>query len=124
MKSIVTVVGPREAGPGERELMLSRARAALEQLGAEDITRVDVPSRGSGDEVSDGGIRGPVQTAIPALQSGSLFGGMTGLLVVDASRWSSPKPKPLHRLWLLQTRPRWPRSSWWPVRFPPRSARR
>lgn len=64
--------------------MLSRAREALEQLGAEDVTRIDVPSKGSGDDVSDSGIRGSVQTAIPALQSGSLFGDMTGLLVVDA----------------------------------------
>lgn len=84
MKSIVTVAGPREAGPGERELMLSRAKAALEQLGVETVTRVDVPSRGSGDDVSDSGIRSSVQTAIPALQSGSLFGGIVGLLVVDA----------------------------------------
>jgi DNA polymerase III delta subunit len=75
--------------------MLSRARAALEQLGAEDVTRVDVPSRGSGDEVSDGGIRGPVQTAIPALQSGSLFGGMTGLLVVDAQSLVKPEAEAL-----------------------------
>lgn len=84
MKSIVTIAGPRDAGPGERELMLSRAKAALEQLGAGDVTRVDVPARGSGDDVSDSGIRGPVQVAIPALQSGSLFGGTVGLLVVDA----------------------------------------
>ena len=83
MKSIVVVAGPRDAGPGERQLMLSRARAALEQLGADDITRIDVPSKGAGDDASDGGIRGAVQLAIPALQSGSLFGGMTGLLVVD-----------------------------------------
>lgn len=84
MKSIVTVAGPREAGPGERELMLNRARAALEQLGVDEVTRIDVPSKGSGDDTSDGGIRVPVQAAIPALQSGSLFGGMSGLLVVDA----------------------------------------
>jgi DNA polymerase III delta subunit len=84
VKSIVTVSGPRDAGPGERELMLSRARAVLEQLGADDVTRVDVPGRGSGDATSDSGIRGPVQAAIPALQSGSLFGGTVGLLVVDA----------------------------------------
>ncbi|NIS36779.1 MAG: hypothetical protein GWN73_40255, partial [Actinobacteria bacterium] len=48
------------------------------------MTRIDVPSKGSGDDTSDGGIRVPVQAAIPALQSGSLFGGMSGLLVVDA----------------------------------------
>lgn len=85
MKSIVTVMGPRDSGPGERELMLSRAKAALDQLGADDVTRVDVPGRGSGDDTSDSGIRGPVQAAIPALQSGSLFGGTVGLLVVDAN---------------------------------------
>ena len=95
MKSIVTIAGPRDAGPGERELMLSRARAALEQLGVDDVTRIDVPGRGSGDDVSESGLRGPVQTAIPALQSGSLFGGMTGLLVVDAHALAKPEAEAL-----------------------------
>ncbi|MCP3975552.1 MAG: hypothetical protein GY720_13790 [bacterium] len=84
MKSFVLVSGPRDAGPGEREVMLHRATAALDQLEVDDVTRIDVPGRGSGDEQSDAGLRLPVQSLIPALQSGSLFGDRVGVLVVDA----------------------------------------
>ena len=65
--------------------MLSRAKALFEQLDVADVTRIDVPSRGSGDDTGEGGLRTPVQVAVPALQSGSLFGDRTGLLVVDAN---------------------------------------
>ena len=34
---------------------------------------------------SDATMRGPVQEIVPALQSGSLFGGADGVLVVDAN---------------------------------------
>jgi len=84
MKPFVLVSGPRDAGPGEREVMLFRATAALEQLEVDDVTRIDVPGRGSGDDQSEAGIRVPVQALVPALQSGTLFGGRTGVLVVDA----------------------------------------
>ena len=83
MKSIVTVSGPREAGPGEREVMLSRAQDVFAQLEVEEISRVDVPPKGTADD-SDGVLRTAVEPAVPALQSGSLFGGRSGLLVVDA----------------------------------------
>ncbi len=84
VKPIVTINGPSETGPGERELMLARAHAALEQLGAGSAVRVDVPGKGSGEETSDSGLRAPVQLIVPALQSGSLFDGVSGLLVIDA----------------------------------------
>ncbi len=84
MKSIVLVSGPHDAGPGEREVMLARATAVFDQFEVDDVTRIDVPGRGSGDEQSDAGMRLPVQTLIPALQSGSLFGDRVGVLVVDA----------------------------------------
>lgn len=84
MKSFVLIGGPRDAGPGEREVMMERATAALAQLEVDDVTRIDVPGKGSGDEASDAGIRLPVQALIPALQSGSLFGDRVGVLVVDA----------------------------------------
>lgn len=84
MKSFVLVSGPRDAGPGEREVMMQRATAALEQLEVDDVTRIDVPGKGSGDEQSDAGLRLPVQSLIPALQSGSLFGDRMGVLIVDA----------------------------------------
>ena len=64
--------------------MLARAQAILGAAGVREVTRVDVPGRSSGDDVSDTGVRAGVQAAIPALQSGSLFGDATGLLVVDA----------------------------------------
>ena len=83
MKSIVTISGPREAGPGERDLMLSRAQATFEQLDVPDIVRVDVPPKGTSDD-GEGPLRTAVEAIVPALQSGSLFGDRTGLLVVDA----------------------------------------
>ena len=64
--------------------MLQRATATLEQLEVDDVTRIDVPGKGAGEDQSDAGIRLPVQSLIPALQSGSLFGDRVGVLVVDA----------------------------------------
>jgi DNA polymerase III delta subunit len=83
MKSIITVSGPRAAGPGERDLMLSRAHAVFDQLEVEEVARIDVPPKGTADD-SDGVLRSAVESAVPALQSGSLFGGRSGLMVVDA----------------------------------------
>ena len=53
VKSIVVVSGPRDSGPGERGLMLERAQAVFEQLAVDDVTRVDVPGKGSGEEPTD-----------------------------------------------------------------------
>lgn len=66
--------------------MLDAATDALRQLDATDVTRVDVPGRASGEDVADSGLRAPVASAVPALQSGSLFGGSPALLVVDAQQ--------------------------------------
>ena len=86
MKSLLVISGPRDAGPGERNLMMERASMALEQLGVEHPTRIDVPPKGTGsDDSSDATMRGAVQEIVPALQSGSLFGGADGVLVVDAN---------------------------------------
>ncbi|HEX5631142.1 MAG TPA: hypothetical protein VFY15_05735 [Acidimicrobiia bacterium] len=82
MKALHLVVGPREAGPGERQDMLNRAHALLAQVGVDAVERIDVPGRGGGDEPD--GPRVEVGRLIPALQSGSLFGGRRGVLVVDA----------------------------------------
>jgi len=84
MKSLVVVTGPRETGPGERDLMMERAHQALAQLGVDTPIRVDVPAKGTTGDGDDGGMRAPVQEIVPALQSGSLFGGADGVLVVDA----------------------------------------
>ena len=63
--------------------MLERARRLFDQAGADDFDRFDVPGRGAGEE-GDGTLRPEVERMIPALQSGSLFGGLRGVLVVDA----------------------------------------
>ncbi len=83
MKSVVAVVGPKDSGPGERQEMLDRARGLLEQAGAESPTRIDVPATGTTGE-AEGALRVEVESLVPALQSGSLFGGTTGVLVMDA----------------------------------------
>lgn len=86
MKPLVVISGPRDAGPGERDLMMERANSVLGQLGVESPTRFDVPPKGAGSEESgDGAMRTAVQEIVPALQSGSLFGGADGVLVVDAN---------------------------------------
>ncbi len=65
--------------------MMERAVQALDQLGVADPTRIDVPAKGTAnDDGEEGALRGPVQEIVPALQSGSLFGGAAGVLVVDA----------------------------------------
>jgi len=83
VKPVHAVLGPRDAGPGERQEMLERARRLLEQAGVEDIDRFDVPARGAGEE-GEGTLRPEIERLIPALQSGSLFGGRRGVMVVDA----------------------------------------
>ncbi len=85
MKPLVVISGPRDAGPGERDLMMERATLALDQLGVESPTRIDVPPKGAtASDDDDSAMRGAVQEIVPALQSGSLFGGADGVLVVDA----------------------------------------
>ncbi len=91
MKSFVLVSGPADAGPGEREVMLEHAAAALRELAVDEVTRIDVPGKGAGEEQSDAGLRLPVQALIPALQSGSLFGDRVGVLVVDAHALLKPE---------------------------------
>lgn len=98
MKPLVTVLGPSQAGPGERELMLTEARSALDALGVDDVVRVDVPARGSGEDVEDSGLRSSVAAAVPALQSGSLFGGSSGCLIVDAHQLQKAEAEVLAEL--------------------------
>ena len=65
--------------------MLERAREFLvaAEVDATDLVRLDVPPRGGGEE-TEGPLRSEVEPLIPMLQSGSLFGGRQGLLLVDA----------------------------------------
>jgi DNA polymerase III delta subunit len=80
---LIAVVGPRDAGPGEREQMLARAAAVFDAHTGGEHLRIDVPGRGAGSD-GDGAMRDEVQPVVPALQSGSLFGDVSGVLIVDA----------------------------------------
>lgn len=82
---VAHVVGPSQAGPGERAEMLAKARSFLEGVGVDagDIVRIDVPGRGAGEE-GEGNLRAELEPVVPMLQSGSLFGGVQGLELVDA----------------------------------------
>ncbi len=64
--------------------MLAKAAEILAGCDVESPTRVDVPQKGSGSSDDGGAVRDAVHAMIPALQSGSLFGGSTGVLVADA----------------------------------------
>lgn len=85
MKFLVHIKGPSDAGPGERQQMLDMAHQAMEEAGVEaaDVVRIDVPARGA-SEGGEGAMRPEVEPVIPALQSGSLFGGKSGVFVSDA----------------------------------------
>jgi len=78
------ISGPRDAGPGERELMFAKAGVVLDAAGITDYQRIDVPGKGAVGESSDGVMRESVQRIVPALQSGSLFGEADGVLIADA----------------------------------------
>jgi DNA polymerase III delta subunit len=83
--SLLIVAGPSGAGPGEREQMLEVAHAHLVEhdVARDQVVRVDVPGRGAGEE-GDGNLRAELEPMIPLLQSGSLFGEASALLIVDA----------------------------------------
>jgi len=81
---VLLIAGAGDAGPGDRDEMLRRGYAALEEAGAAGIDRIDVPLRGTAGEEGEGTLRLEIEAMVPALQSGSLFGGRRGLLVVDA----------------------------------------
>lgn len=85
MKPVLLVSGPNNAGPGERQEMLDRARSFLAGAGVapDDIVRIDVPSKSGGEE-GEGPLRAELEPLIPMFQSGSLFGGKQGVMAVDA----------------------------------------
>ncbi len=83
-RPVVAVIGPRDGGPGERQEMLERAHRLLAEAGVDDPVRIDVPGTGGSADDGAGRLRVEVESIVPALQSGSLFGGATGVLLVDA----------------------------------------
>jgi len=80
------IIGPRDAGATEREQMQARAARIFKAEDVEDPHRLDVPPKGTSMDDDGGTLREAVQMIVPALQSGSLFGGRTGVLVVDAQQ--------------------------------------
>ncbi|MPZ52020.1 MAG: hypothetical protein GEU79_04680 [Acidimicrobiia bacterium] len=86
MSTLFWIKGPRssDTGPGEREEMMVAARQHLDESGADEVVRIDVPGRGAGEEGS-GELRAELQPAVPVLQSGSLFGDKQALFLVDAN---------------------------------------
>ncbi len=52
-------------------------------LESSDVVRIDVPGRGE-SAGSPGRLRVELEPLVPALQSGSLFGGRSGVMVMDA----------------------------------------
>jgi DNA polymerase III delta subunit len=70
--------------------MLDAARRIFDEAGVDNVERIDVPGRGAAED-GDGTLRTEVERLVPALQSGSLFGGCTGVLVVDAQHLHKPE---------------------------------
>src|SRR5690606_41556194 len=81
--SLVTVSGPSDGGPGERERMLEIAQQhfAEHDVDRSQVVRIDVPGRGAGAE-GDGALRMELEPIVRYLPSGSLFGERQGLLIV------------------------------------------
>jgi DNA polymerase III delta subunit len=60
-----------------------------------DVARVDVPGRGGSTEDGAGSLRGELESLIPMLQSGSLFGGKQGIELVDAQNLNTAEAQVL-----------------------------
>jgi DNA polymerase III delta subunit len=99
MKPVTLIAGPNNAGPGERQEMLDHARSFLDGAGVEgaDVVRLDVPSRGGGED-GEGPLRPELVSLIPMLQSGSLFGNRQGVMVVDSQNINAAEAKLLSGL--------------------------
>lgn len=83
--ALLIVTGPSNAGPGEREQMLELASEHMvkHDVARDQVVRIDVPGRGTGGE-GDGALRAELEPMVPMLQSGSLFGEVQGLELIDA----------------------------------------
>ena len=90
MNTLTHLRGPTKPGPGDRRNLLDRAGELFAGAGIEpsDIVRIDVPGRGQ-SVGGEGLLRPEVEPIVPALQSGSLFGGRTGVMLMDAHQLQS-----------------------------------
>lgn len=97
--SLFAVSGPSNAGPGEREEMISVAEEifARHEVAPGDVVRIDVPGRGAGEQ-GEGSMRTEMEPAVPILQSGSLFGGRQALWLMDAHQVQAGEAEILARL--------------------------
>ena len=77
--------------------MLDHARSFLDGASVDELVRIDVPGRGGGEEGS-GAMRAELEPAVPVLQSASLFGGVSGLLLVDAQQLNAAEAEVLSEL--------------------------
>ncbi|HUG75833.1 MAG TPA: hypothetical protein VMM81_09245 [Acidimicrobiia bacterium] len=84
MKRLYLIQGRKEASAGERHDMVERAHRILAAADVSSIDRFDIPGRASGEQAEESGLRPEVERLVPTLQSGSLFGGIVGVVVVDA----------------------------------------
>ncbi len=74
--------------------MLEEARKVFTDAGIDmsAVVRIDVPGRGQ-SVAAEAVVRPEVEPIIPALQSGPLFGGRIGVLVVDAHLLRAPEAR-------------------------------
>ncbi len=93
---VVAVTGPKDAGPGEREMMLKQAMSLVGE-GPEPL-RIEVPAKGSGEPEGAGVMRQALEPVIPALQSGSLFGDNPPLLIVDVQNLQAAEAEVISEL--------------------------
>jgi DNA polymerase III delta subunit len=84
VKRFHLIQGRKDASAGERHDMVERAHRILAAADVSSIARFDIPGRSSGEQAEESGLRAEVERLVPTLQSGSLFGGIVGVVVADA----------------------------------------
>ncbi|MCY3652710.1 MAG: hypothetical protein OXG89_06735 [bacterium] len=99
IKPFVHISGPKEPGTGERRSLLDRADQVFKaaKIARSEVIRIDVPGRGE-SMGGEGNLRPEVAPIVPAIQSGSLFGGGTGVLVMDAHQLLAEEARALAEL--------------------------
>ncbi len=76
--------------------MFDRADQVFAAAAIDHYERIDVPGRGA--DASETQLREPLQAIVPALQSGSLFGETSGVLIVDAHNLQKPEAEVIAEL--------------------------